>query len=138
MRFPLILLFYLFSLPLNAENIDKCLDSIDTYETSRCLQQLKHKLINKTFTINLYGLDNTLYTNKNIYLNICNINSSQYKRTGNNGEINIILTSSELKNCNIKININIKSEFGKCKKGKPAIANWNSLDMENNIYLKCN
>ena len=137
MRLLLILLFCLFSFSLKAENIKKCIDSIDKYETSRCLEQLKHKLINKAFAINLYGLDNTLYINKYIYLNICSVNSTKYRKTGNNGKINIILTSSEIKNCRTKININIKSEFGICNKGKAAIANWNSLDMENNIYFKC-
>ena len=137
MRFLIILLFYLFSLSLKAENINKCLDNIDRYETSRCLEQLKHKLLNNTFTINLHDLNNTLYTNKNIYLNICNINSLQYRKTGSNGEIIINLTSTEIKNCRMKIEINIKSELGKCDKGKPAIANWNSLDMKNDIYFKC-
>jgi len=136
----LILIIFLFILPftIKAEKILKCDESYDKYKTSECLKEIKRKLINTPIMVTLYDLNNTLYTSKHIYMNICNKNLVQYKKTDEEGKIKIVLTSTETKNCPLKININIKTELGKCKKGKSARANWNSLDLNNNIKLKCN
>ena len=75
---------------------------------------------------------------KNIYLSICNINSTKYRNTNYDGQIIIKLMSKDISNCPIKIDINIKSEYGMCEEGNPGIANWNSLDFEDDIYLFCN
>jgi len=136
----LILIIFLFILPFttNAEKILKCNDSYDKYKTSQCLKEIKRKLINTPIIVTLYDLNNNLYTNKYIYMNICNKNLVQYTKTDEEGKVKILLTTSDTKNCSLKININIKTGFGKCKKGKPSRANWNSLDLNNNIKLKCN
>ena len=134
----LIFLFTIISFNLNAQNIKKCKDTYDSYENSLCLEKLKDQLLNKTLTLTIYDKTNTLYVKKNIYLSICNINSTIYRNTNDNGQIDITLLSKDINNCPIKIDIEIKSEYGMCAEGKPGLANWNSLDFENNIFLLCN
>ena len=134
----LIFLFSIISFNLNAQNLIKCKDTYETYEKRLCLENIKKQLINKTLTLTIYDKNNTLYSKKNIYLSICNVNSTKYRSTDNEGQIDIKLNSEDINNCPIKINIDIKSEYGLCSEGNFGIANWNSLDLENNVYFICN
>lgn len=134
----LIFLFTIISFNINAQNITKCKDTYESYENSICLEKLKNELVNKTFTLTLYDTNNTLYAKKNIYISVCNVNSTVYRNTNNQGQIDIKLTKKEIDNCPIKVNIDVKSEYGICKGGNPSIANWNSLDLRNDIYFICN
>ena len=137
MRLFLILIFLILSFNTNANNISKCPDTFDSYETSLCLKKIKNTIINKAFTINLHDINNLPYAKKIIFVRICNINTSKYRITSKSGQINVKLSRKDIENCSAKINIDIKSEYGICKEGRYAEANWNSLDMLSNIYLKC-
>ena len=47
------------------------------------------------------------------------------------------LTEKIISDCPSIVSINIKTEFGICSLGKPAKTNWNSLEIQNRLYLEC-
>ena len=137
MRPFLIIYLLLFFTSLEAKEIDKCKDEYNSFETSECLKILKSKLTNHKLSIKIFDTKNKLYTNKNIFLSICKYSITTHKYSGRDGSIEIILNPKYLKNCESLISIDIISEYGQCKEGKYAKANWNSLDMHELIYFSC-
>lgn len=137
MRFLLIIFIIFFSKSLASKPIEKCEDSYNSYETSKCLKILKSKLINYNLAITIYTPNKNLYKNKNIYVSICNKSLTGHKYSGRDGKINIKFKAKDIKNCEALITIDIISEYGLCTNGKYATTNWNSLKMEDIIYFSC-
>ena len=137
MRPFLIIYLLLFFTSLEAKEFDKCKDEYNSFETSECLKKLKSKLINLELSLEVFDTKNKLYTNKNIFLSICEYSITSHKYSGRDGTIEIILNPKYLKNCESLISIDIISEYGQCKEGNYAKANWNSLDMNESIYFSC-
>ena len=137
MRPFLIIYLLLFFTSLEAKEIDKCKDEYNSFETSECLKSLKSKLINHKLSIKIFDTKNNLYKNKNIFLSICGYSITSHKYSGRDGAIEIILEPKYLKNCKPLISLDIISEYGQCKEGNYAKANWNSLDMNESIYFSC-
>ncbi|MDB9762281.1 hypothetical protein OAC06_05645 [Alphaproteobacteria bacterium] len=137
MRPFLIIYLLLFFTSLEAKEFDKCKDEYNSFETSKCLKKLKSKLINLELSLEVFDTKNKLYTNKNIFLSICEYSITSHKYSGRDGTIEIILNPKYLKNCESLISIDIISEYGQCKEGNYAKANWNSLDMNKLIYFSC-
>jgi hypothetical protein len=133
----LIIYLLLFFTSLEAKEFDKCKDEYNSFETSECLKKLKSKLTNHELSIKIFDTKNKLYTNKNIFLSICEYSITSHKYSGRDGTIEIILNPKYLKNCESLISIDIISEYGQCKEGNYAKANWNSLDMNESIYFSC-
>lgn len=115
----------------------KCENSYNSYETSKCLKILKGKLINYNLSLTIFTPNKNLYKSKNIYVSICKKNLTSHKYSGENGEIDIKFKANDIKYCKSLINIDIISEYGLCTNGKYAVTNWNSLKMENILYLSC-
>jgi len=137
MRFFFILYIFFLVNSVKAQEIEKCEERYNSFKTSECLKILKRKLTNYKLTIKIYSPSNTLYKNKNIYVSICKKSLTSHKYSGVDGSIDIKLKPKYLKNCESLISIDIISEYGQCTEGKYAIANWNSLYMENLIYFSC-
>ena len=137
MRFLLIISIIFFSIPLEAKLMEKCEDSYNSYETNKCLKILKGKLINYNLSLTIFTPNKNLYKSKNIYVSICKKNLTSHKYSGENGEIDIKFKAKDIKYCESLINIDIISEYGLCTNGKYAVTNWNSLKMENILYLSC-
>ena len=137
MRPFLIIYLLLFFTSLEAKEFDKCKEEYNSFETSECLKKLKSKLINLALSLEVFDTKNKLYTNKNIFLSICEYSITSHKYSGRDGTIEIILNPKYLKNCESLISIDIISEYGQCKEGNYAKANWNSLDMNESIYFSC-
>ena len=137
MRPFLIIYLLLFFTSLEAKEIDKCKDEYNSFETSECLKSLKSKLTNHKLSIKIFDTKNNLYTNKNIFLSICGYNITSHKYSGRDGAIEIILKPKYLKNCKPLISLDIISEYGQCKEGNYAKANWTSLEMNKLIYFSC-
>ena len=133
--FIIYLLFFLNA--SKAQEIKRCEDGYNSFETSECLKNLKNKLINYELSIKIFDPQNKLYKNKNIYLSICKYSITSHKYSERDGTIEITLKPKYLKNCEALISIDIISEYGQCINGKYAIANWNSLDMNKLIYFLC-
>lgn len=140
MRYVLMILLCCFSMQFNSysKDFEKCSITNNSYETDKCLKKLKSKLMNGDLLLTIYTSDNILYKKKNIYLSICGDNINTYKYSDRNGNLYINLKSKYLTSCKAIINIDIKSEYSLCSGGNYAVANWNSLELNNNLYLKCN
>jgi len=137
MRFFFILyIFFLVNL-VQAQEIEKCEERYNSFETTQCLKILKSKLTNYKLSIKIYSPSNILYKNKNIYVSICKKSLTSHKYSAIDGSITIKLKPKYLKNCESLISIDIISEYGQCTEGKYAIANWNSLYMDNLVYFSC-
>lgn len=139
MRYIIIIcIYFLYSVGyVNSQNFEKCSSNNNSFEIDECLKKLKSKLMNENINLIIHSTDNSLYKNKNIFLNICGKNISRYKYTDRDGHLNIKLDSKYLVNCKAKIDVNIISEFGLCPKGKYAKATWSSLELNDLTYFSC-
>ena len=137
MRHFLIIYLLLFFTSLEAKEIDKCKDEYNSFETSECLKNLKSKLTNHQLSIKIFDTKNKPYINKNIFVSICGYSITSHKYSGRDGTIEITINPKYLKNCESLISIDVISEYGQCKEGNYAKANWNSLDMNESIYFSC-
>ena len=137
MRPFLIIYLLLFFTSLEAKEIDKCIEQYNSFETNECLKSLKSKLTNHKLSIKIFDTKNNLYKNKNIFISICGYSITSHKYSGRGGAIEIILKPKHLKYCKSLISIDIISEYGQCKDGNYAKANWNSLEMNKLIYFSC-
>ena len=135
MRPFLIIYLLLFFTSLEAKEFDKC--KVEILLKQECLKNLKSKITYHELSIKIFDTKNKLYTNKNIFLSICEYSITSHKYSGRDGTIEIILNPKYLKNCESLISIDIISEYGQCKEGNYAKANWNSLDMNESIYFSC-
>ena len=137
MRPFLIIYLLLFFTSLEAKDMEKCKDEYNSFETSQCLKNLKSKLTNHQLSIKIFDTKNKPYINKNIFVSICGYSITSHKYSGRDGAIEIILKPKYLKNCKPLISLDIISEYGQCKEGNYAKANWNSLEMNKLIYFSC-
>ena len=137
MRFFFILYIFFLINSGKAQEIEKCEERYNSFKTAECLKQLKSKLTNYELSFKIYTTNKNLYKNKNVYISICNKILTSHKYSAIDGSITIKLKPKYLKNCESLISIDIISEYGQCTEGKYAIANWNSLNMENLIYFSC-
>ena len=133
--FIIYLLFFLNT--SKAQEIKRCEDGYNSFEISECLKNLKSKLTNYELSFKIYTTNKNLYKNKNVYISICNKILTSHKYSAIDGSITIKLKPKYLKNCESLISIDIISEYGQCTAGKYAIANWNSLNMDNLVYFSC-
>ena len=137
MRPFLIIYLLLFFTSLEAKEIDKCKDEYNSFETSECLKNLKSKLTNHQLSIKIFDTKNKPYINKNIFVSICGYSITSHKYSSRDGTIEMTINPKYLKNCESLISIDVISEYGQCKEGNYAKANWNSLDMNESIYFSC-
>ena len=137
MRFFFILYIFFLINSGKAQEIEKCEERYNSSKTTVCLKQLKSKLTNYELSFKIYTTNKNLYKNKNVYISICNKILTSHKYSAIDGSITIKLKPKYLKNCESLISIDIISEYGQCTAGKYAIANWNSLNMDNFVYFSC-
>ena len=137
MRFFFILYIFFLINSGKAQEIEKCEERYNSFKTAECLKKLKSKLTNYELSFKIYTTNKNLYKNKNVYISICNKILTSHKYSAIDGSITIKLKPKYLKNCESLISIDIISEYGQCTAGKYAIANWNSLNMDNFVYFSC-
>lgn len=120
-----------------SQDIKKCSNNLNSYEIDKCLKDLKSVLMNKDIILTIYSTDKSLYKNKNIFLSICDDNINSYKYSDRNGNLTIRLKSKYLSQCKALIKLELISEYGLCPDGKYAIANWDSMELNNFTYFSC-
>ena len=137
MRITIFILILLFSFSSKAQLLEKCKNSFDSYSMEVCLKNLKYKLQNYKLNLPILDINGKPYNNKDIFVKICKKYYSEIIHTDEIGSIRIYLTEKMISECPSIVSINIKTEFGICSLGKPAKANWNSLKIQNRLYLEC-
>ena len=137
MRLLIFIFIIIFSFSGKSQYLEKCKGSFNSYSLEKCLTNLKYKLVKHKLEIPIIDLYGNLYREKLIFVNICGKHYSKITSTSKTGLLNLTISREIIDYCPSLITLRIQTGFGLCLEGNPAKAVWNSLKMQEIIYLDC-